>query len=99
MASGIPYTPAVETSPSFRELRWSCFEHSLGAWLDTPEGRFAQFCARRQRENQERRALLRRVALAASVLPPSCVGCALRLALVSHGRPADRLDAVLAGVR
>jgi hypothetical protein len=88
----------VETSPSFRELRWSRFERALGAWLDTPEGRFAQFCVSRQRENAERRALLRRVALAASVLPPSCVGCALRLALVSRGRAADQLDELLTGV-
>ncbi len=86
----------METAPSFRELRWSRFERALGAWLDTPEGRFAQFCARRERENAERRALLRRVALAASVLPASCVGCALRLALVSGGPAADQLDELLA---
>jgi hypothetical protein len=97
--SGIPYTLAAETPPSFRELRWSRFERALGAWLETPEGRFAQFCARRQRENAERRALLRRVALAASVLPASCVGCALRLALVSREAAADQLDELLTGVR
>jgi hypothetical protein len=53
--------------------------------------------ARHQRELDERRALLRRVALAASVLPAPCVGCALRLALA--GRRAERvLDELLAGV-
>ena len=60
-----------------------------------PEGRFAQFCAAREREIAERRALLRRVALAAAVLPASCVGCALRLALVSRGRAAERIDELL----
>jgi hypothetical protein len=89
----------VETTQSFRELRWACFERALGDWLDSPEGRFAQFCASREREVAERRALLRRVALAASVLPASCVGCALRLALVSRGRPAEQLDELLTGVR
>jgi hypothetical protein len=39
------------------------------------------------------------VALAASVLPASCVGCALRLALVSRGAAVDRLDELLTGVR
>ncbi len=95
--SGIPYTLVVE-SASFRELRWRCFDNALGAWLETPEGRFAQFCARREREDAERRALLRRVALASSVLPVACVGCALRLALVSCSGPADRaLDELLTG--
>ena len=86
-------------TPSFRELRWRRFELALGAWLDTPEGRFAQFCACRERELAERRALLRRVALASSVLPASCVGCALRLALVSRGRAAEQLDKLLTGAR
>jgi hypothetical protein len=87
----------VET-PSFRELRWCRFECALQAWLETPEGRFAEFCARRERQDAERRVLLRRVALAASVLPASCVGCALRLALASRARPVDRaLDELLAG--
>jgi hypothetical protein len=86
----------VEPSQSFRELRWSRFECAFWAWLETPEGRFADFCARRQREAAERRALLRRVALAASVLPASCVGCALRLALVTGAEPAERvLDELL----
>ncbi|HXV33900.1 MAG TPA: hypothetical protein VD769_07815 [Gaiellaceae bacterium] len=86
-------------TPSYRELRWRRFEAALGTWLDTPEGRFAQFCARRERELAERRALLRRVALAVSVLPASCVGCALRLALVSPGRAAEELDELLTGAR
>jgi hypothetical protein len=86
----------METSPSFRERRWCRFERALAAWLETPEGRFAQFCARREREDAERRALLRRVALAASVLPASCVGCALRLALASRTQEAGRvLDELL----
>lgn len=86
------------TPPSFREARWGTFECELRAWLDTPDGRFAEYCAQRQRELQERRALLRRVALAASVLPAPCVGCALRLALVSPGgRPERVLDELLAG--
>jgi hypothetical protein len=86
----------VDTMPSFRELRWRRFERALGAWLETPEGRFAEFCARRERECAERRALLRRVALAASVLPASCVGCALRLALASRTPDAERaLDELL----
>ena len=89
----------METRPSFRDLRWAGFERALAEWLDSPEGEFAAFCARRQRELAERRALLRRVALAASVLPASCVGCALRLALVSDGRAAEQLDELLAGVR
>ena len=93
--SGIPYTFAVETTAGFRELRWLRFERALDDWLDSPEGRFAQFSARRERELAERRALLRRVALAASVLPASCVGCALRLALVSNGGAAEQLDELL----
>ena len=97
--SGIPYTLFVETSPGLRELRWARFERALGEWLDSPEGRFAQFCASREREVAERRALLRRVALAASVLPASCVGCALRLALVSRGQPAERMDELLTRAR
>ena len=96
----MPYTRTVKSSASFRELRWRRFEHALGAWLETPEGRFAEFCARRQREEADRRALLRRVALASSVLPATCVGCALRLALVSRREGADRaLDELLTGVR
>lgn len=88
----------METPPSFREARWADFECGLRAWLATPEGRFAEFCARRQRETAERRAFLRRVALAASVLPAPCVGCALRLALVSPPPAAERvLDDLLAG--
>jgi hypothetical protein len=89
----------VETSPpSFRDARWSAFERDLHAWLETPEGRFAVYWALRQRELEERRALLRRVALAASVLPAPCVGCALRLALVTPGRRSERvLDDLLAG--
>jgi hypothetical protein len=79
----------VQSSASFRELRWRRFEHAFGAWLVTPEGRFAEFCARRERELAYRRALLRRVALASSVLPASCVGCALRLALVSREKTAE----------
>ena len=94
--SGIPYTLVVETASSFRELRWHRFEHGLAVWLDTPEGRFATFCARRERETAGRRALLRRVALASTVLPPACVTCALRLALVSRAQPAERvLDELL----
>jgi hypothetical protein len=93
--SGIPYTLAVESTPSFRELRWARFERGLADWLESPEGRFAEFCAARERELAERRALLRRVALAASVLPVSCVGCALRLALVSRGRAVEQLDELL----
>lgn len=90
---------AVEKA-SFRELSWRSFERALAAWLETPEGRFAQFCARREREDAERRALLRRVALASSVLPAACVGCALRLALVSRAGPVDRvLDELLTGAR
>ena len=89
--SGIPYNLDVETTPSFRELRWCRFECAFGAWLETPEGRFTEFCARREREGAERRALLRRVALAASVLPASCVACALRLALASRVQDADRM--------
>lgn len=86
----------METRVSFRELRWRRFELALTAWLETPEGRFAEFCARRERENAERRALLRRVALASAVLPAACVTCALRLALVSRDRPAERvLDELL----
>lgn len=86
-------------APSFKEARWSAFERELCAWRETPEGRFAEYWARRQRELDERRALLRRVALAASVLPAPCVGCALRLALVSPGSRAERvLDELLAGV-
>ena len=81
--SGLPYTQLVEPRPSFRELRWCRFECAFRSWLETPDGRFAEFCARRQREEADRRALLRRVALVASVLPASCVGCALRLALVA----------------
>jgi hypothetical protein len=87
----------VETPPSFREARWADFERGLRAWLATPEGRFAPFCAARQRETAERRALLRRVALAATALPAPCVGCALRLALVSPAPAAERvLEEVLA---
>jgi hypothetical protein len=87
----------VEANRSFRELRWCRFECAFRAWLETPDGRFAEFCARREREGAERRALLRRVALEASVLPASCVGCALRLALVSRTQPAERaLDELLA---
>jgi hypothetical protein len=90
----------VESSANFRELRWRGFEHALAAWLETPEGRFAEFCARRQREEADRRAFLRRVALASSVLPASCVGCALRLALVSRCGGADRaLGELLTGAR
>jgi hypothetical protein len=89
----------VRTPQSFREARWSTFECELRAWLDTPEGRFAEYWAGRQRDLEERRALLRRVALAASVLPAPCVGCALRLALVSPDRqPARVLDELLAGI-
>ena len=96
----MPYTRTVESSTSFRELRWRRFEHELEAWLETPEGRFAEFCARRQREVADRRALMRRVALASSVLPASCVGCALRLALVSRRGDADlALDQLLTGAR
>jgi hypothetical protein len=97
--SGIPYTFVVETTPCFRELRWARFERAFGDWLDSPEGRFAEYCAAREREVAERRALLRRVALAASVLPASCVGCALRLALVSRGRSAERMDELLTRAR
>ena len=87
------------TPQSFREARWSTFECELRAWLETPAGCFAEYWARRQRELDERRALLRRVALAASVLPAPCVGCALRLALVTPGRPVERvLDDLLAGM-
>jgi hypothetical protein len=86
-------------APSFRETRWRSFEDAFGAWLDTPEGRFAEFCARRERALAERRTLLRRVALASSVLPASCVGCALRLALVSRGRAAEQLEELLTGAR
>jgi hypothetical protein len=86
----------VETGASFREIRWARFELALAAWLETPEGRFAQFCARRERENAERRALLRRVALASTVLPAACVTCALRLALVTGRSPAEQvLDELL----
>jgi hypothetical protein len=89
----------VGTPQSFREARWSTFECELSAWLATPEGRFAEYWACRQRELEERRALLRRVALAASVLPAPCVGCALRLALVSPGKQVERvLDELLAGM-
>jgi hypothetical protein len=89
----------VGTPPSFREARWGTFECELRAWLETPEGLFAEYCARRQRELEERRALLRRVALAASVLPAPCVGCALRLALVAPGGCAERvLEELLAGM-
>ena len=87
----MPYTLAVDSTTSFRDLRWRRFEHAFAAWLETPEGRFAEFCARREREEAERRALLRRVALASAVLPASCVGCALRLALVSRGERANRV--------
>jgi hypothetical protein len=86
----------VETAASFRDLRWHRFELAFAAWLETPEGRFAEFCARRERENAERRALLRRVALASTALPAACVTCALRLALVSGERPTVRvLDELL----
>ena len=88
----------MRTPQSFREARWSTFECELRAWLDTPEGRFAEYWASRQRDLEERRAL-RRVALAASVLPAPCVGCALRLALVSRGERVERvLDELLAGM-
>ena len=81
------------SSASFRELRWHRFELAFAVWL---EGRFAEVCARRERENSERRALLRRVALASTALPAACVTCALRLALVSGERPAERvLDELL----
>ncbi|MGH3038135.1 MAG: hypothetical protein ACRDLZ_01810 [Gaiellaceae bacterium] len=90
----------MQTGASFRELRWRRFEHAFEAWLATPEGRFAEFCARREREEADRRALLRRVALASSVLPANCVGCALRLALVSRAGTAGRvLDELLTGHR
>jgi hypothetical protein len=89
----------VESSPSFRELRWRDFERAFEAWLETPEGRFAEFCARREREEADRRALLRRVALASSVLPVSCVACALRLALVSRRGADETLDELLTGAR
>ena len=79
------------SSASFRELRWHRFELAFAVWLETPEGRFAEVCARRERENSERRALLRRVALASTALPAACVTCALRLALVSGERPAERV--------
>jgi hypothetical protein len=86
----------VESAPCFRELRWRRFEHASAVWLETPEGRFAVICARRERENTERRTLLRRVALVSAVLPPACVTCALRLALVSRDRPAEQvLDELL----
>lgn len=75
-------------------------ERGLAAWLETPEGRFASFCASRERQDAERRALLRRVVLASSVLPIACVTCALRLALVSRDRPADvALDELLGNFR
>ena len=46
----------TETAPSdelreefpkagFRARRWLRFERDLQAWLDTPEGRFASWCA------------------------------------------------------
>jgi hypothetical protein len=90
----------VESSASFRELSWRRFELGLAAWLETPEGRFAEFCARRERENAERRALLRGVALASTVLPAACVTCALRLALVARDRPAEvALDELLGNFR
>jgi hypothetical protein len=93
----MPYTLSVDSTASFRELRWRRFEHDFRAWLETPEGRFAEFCARREREEADRRALLRRVALASSFLPASCVGCALRLALVSRDR--NVLDELVTAVR
>jgi hypothetical protein len=34
----------------FRARRWLRFERDLEAWLATPEGRFARWCARRQLE-------------------------------------------------
>lgn len=87
----------MERKASFREARWRAFERGLGAWLESPEGRFAAFSAQRERALAERRALLRRVALAATVLPAPCVGCALRLALVAPEPEAARiLDEVLA---
>lgn len=89
----------MATPQSFREARWSTFECELRDWLATPEGRFAEYWACRERELDERRALLRRIALAASVLPAPCVGCALRLALVSPGTRVERvLDELLTGM-
>jgi hypothetical protein len=32
-------------SCGFRARRWLRFERDLAAWLQTPEGRFAVFCA------------------------------------------------------
>jgi hypothetical protein len=89
----------MERKASFREARWRAFERGLEGWLETPEGRFAAFTARRERELAERRALLRRVALASTALPAPCVGCALRLALVAPEPDASRiLDEVFAAV-
>jgi hypothetical protein len=34
----------------FRARRWLRFERDLHAWLATPEGRFARWCARREIE-------------------------------------------------
>lgn len=39
---------------SFRDERWAAFLRELERWLDTPEGRFAAFCAERDRREQTR---------------------------------------------
>jgi hypothetical protein len=32
----------------YRARQWRRFEHGFRAWLETPEGRFARFCAERE---------------------------------------------------
>jgi hypothetical protein len=37
----------------FRARLWRRFEHGYHEWLETPEGRFARFCAQRECETAE----------------------------------------------
>jgi hypothetical protein len=43
-----------------RARQWRRFEDGLQAWLDTPEGQFVTWCARRELETSELAAGLHR---------------------------------------
>lgn len=47
---------AVTLPQSFRDERWAVFEHALRDWLETNEGRFAAYCAERDRDERGLRA-------------------------------------------
>lgn len=51
---------AVVLPQSFRDERWAVFVRDLQQWLETPQGRFAAFCAQRDRRDDDRSATVDR---------------------------------------